>query len=433
MKRRSFIQVTAATAVLSTVSTVSAVEKNGGTGRWPESGYDRANTGFAADNTGPVRNVSASWRYNADDDVYSAPVTDGDVVYFGDESGTLHAVQLSDGSRVWSVDAGSTLWSPLLHDGTVYAPEGGPDGETLSAFSAADGSRRWKVTFSGQPIGLTFARGTLFGEAGGTAFALDPDGSTKWETRIGSSPRSPVVLGDCVYYGSDERVFALSRETGTEEWSRSVERSVLGALAASDDTIFACTGTEEGTLYALSTDGTVRWTFDAPEPLYSSPAIVGDTVFVGTNGNEFFAVREGEALWGRRLVGGVVSAPAVVSDTVYFGTTAGYAYGLSVSDGTVRWRVETDGPVTSSPAVVDGKVLFGDGSGTFYAIGGETATGDTEPPTTTENGSGVESPSPESRPASESTSPVPGFGALSVAAALGITVETYRNSREDED
>ncbi|WP_336023036.1 PQQ-binding-like beta-propeller repeat protein [Halobellus salinisoli] len=67
----------------------------------------------------------------------------------------------------------------------------------------------------------------------------------------------------------------------------------------------------------------------------------------------------------------LASSPAVVDDTVYVGSRDGYVYALAASDGTERWRYRTDGSVSSSSmAVVDGTVYVGS-SEHVYALSEE--------------------------------------------------------------
>ena len=67
-------------------------------------------------------------------------------------------------------------------------------------------------------------------------------------------------------------------------------------------------------------------------------------------------------------MGPVRSTPAVVGETLYVGSTDGNLYALSVATGEERWRVSVRSPVSSSPAVVHGLVIFGSRDGAFHAV-----------------------------------------------------------------
>ena len=72
--------------------------------------------------------------------------------------------------------------------------------------------------------------------------------------------------------------------------------------------------------------------------------------------------------WKFRTRGRVISSPAVVGNTVYIGSTDGSVYAINRADGTQRWKFDTKGPVNSSPAVHNGLVYFGSVDGNFYAV-----------------------------------------------------------------
>jgi outer membrane protein assembly factor BamB len=70
--------------------------------------------------------------------------------------------------------------------------------------------------------------------------------------------------------------------------------------------------------------------------------------------------------------GQVVSSPAIVGDTVYVGSNDRNLYAINLGDGTLKWKFKTDSRVSSSPAVVNGVVYFLSYDGNFYAVNGAT-------------------------------------------------------------
>ena len=75
------------------------------------------------------------------------------------------------------------------------------------------------------------------------------------------------------------------------------------------------------------------------------------------------------------LTGGrVISTPAVVGDAIYVGSTDGSLYSLNRADGTPRWKFDTRGPIASSPAVVNGLVIVSSTDGGVYAVDAATGT-----------------------------------------------------------
>ncbi len=125
---------------------------------------------------------------------------------------------------------------------------------------------------------------------------------------------------------------------------------------------------------------TESWAFTFPRITgtftSSQPAVVGNTLYVGSNDAKFFALNAttGATLWSFDLtsvVGPVGSTPnpvrdgaAVSNGVVYFGDNRGYLYALNALTGTLRWAIRLD-PAnpdvqeTGSPTVYDGLVYIG--------------------------------------------------------------------------
>jgi len=69
------------------------------------------------------------------------------------------------------------------------------------------------------------------------------------------------------------------------------------------------------------------------------------------------------------------SSPAVVGNRVYVGSLDGYLYALDANNGDIVWRTQTEGQITSSPAVADGAVYFTSEEptvGTLYKLDANT-------------------------------------------------------------
>jgi len=72
--------------------------------------------------------------------------------------------------------------------------------------------------------------------------------------------------------------------------------------------------------------------------------------------------------WKFHTGGSVTSSPAVVGDTLYVGSNDRYLYALDVETGTPKWKFKTGTRVPSSPAVANGVVYFASYDGNFYAV-----------------------------------------------------------------
>ena len=90
----------------------------------------------------------------------------------------------------------------------------------------------------------------------------------------------------------------------------------------------------------------------------------------------------------------VRSTPAILGDTLVVGSDDGNLYALNATTGALRWTFRTRGRVASSPAIADGKVYFESGDLNVYAV--DLATGKLR----WKSALAAELPSPEALPLS---------------------------------
>ncbi len=79
-------------------------------------------------------------------------------------------------------------------------------------------------------------------------------------------------------------------------------------------------------------------------------------------------------VWRFKTDGRVLSSPAVVGDAVYIASTDGRLYAVDRATGRERWRYATQGPISSSPAVASGLVFISSVDGFVHAV--DAATGE---------------------------------------------------------
>jgi len=147
------------------------------------------------------------WGTRVADSPVSGPsaLSDG-VLHVGNQRGEVHALDTSNGQRIWRHDTGSAVRSaPTVADGTVYV---GNDDERLYALDAATGEVKWRFTAMG-PVRTTPAvTGTAvhFGSDDGNVYAVDvTTGRERWRFPTGGPVvSSPVVADGVLYVGSDD-------------------------------------------------------------------------------------------------------------------------------------------------------------------------------------------------------------------------------------
>ena len=90
--------------------------------------------------------------------------------------------------------------------------------------------------------------------------------------------------------GNADGLRAVDPATGAVKWRFATANVTDAAALGADGTIFV--GTQDGTLYALHPDGTLRFTVKTGGQLASSPAIASDgTVYVVSDDGNLYAIR----------------------------------------------------------------------------------------------------------------------------------------------
>ncbi len=122
--------------------------------------------------------------------------------------------------------------------------------------------------------------------------------------------------------------------------------------------------------------GQTKWLFEIDSPIFTSPAVTGDRVYLSTGDSRILALdaRSGDLLWEHEVSGPVNSSPAVAGDFVYVGLREGTVLSLDKDTGDVQWDFRTGDAIYSSPSVHQGVLYIGSRDGKVYAL--DAVTGD---------------------------------------------------------
>jgi len=418
---------------------------------WPMSCHDLHHTGQSPYST--ISNPGAEiWRFRCEKVDGGPVIAEDGTIYFGEKGSFMYAVY-PNGTLRWQYKLPEGwVWSTpaIAEDGTIYI------GTFEGSFFALnpDGSLRWRYHIPGLAPTIvsspaiasdgTIYFGTMIGDSDGYIYALNPDGTLKWRYLTGYFITSDpgVGLDGTIYIGSldhylyamnpdgtlkwrfltggivkshpsiasdgtiyftafDNTMYALNPD-GTEKWQFGYGGSGCNAVTiASDGTLYIA----GGDLYALYSNGTVRWhcTLGPDEYVdHSTPAISADgTIYVGIfvdHGGEILAVNpDGTERWRKMIANGWVrSSPAIGSDgTVYIGSasdnsTSGYGFLHAFGQGPLR--ADAEGPYTgplTTPLQFHCNVFGGIPPYTYVWSFGDGGTSATEKPTHTYIQSGL--------------------------------------------
>jgi eukaryotic-like serine/threonine-protein kinase len=301
------------------------------------------------------------WQFRTGRAISSTPAVADGLVFVGSRDNTYWAVDARTGEERWRLETGRDVPFPW-------------------GFESGD-------LYTASP---TWAGGTLYlGSGDGQVYAVDPrSGRVRWRFATRGRVRaSPAVANGRVYAGSaDGTLYALDARSGREVWRFDTEghglesgkfgfdrRTIQASPSIAGGRVFI--GSRDGFLYAVATaTGKLAWRVDHHMSwVNTSPAIADGVVYAGSSDERFLQAvdaRTGRELWRLATERPVWSSPAVVGDMVYVGDGSGTIYAVERATGRERWRYKTGRRIFSSPVIEDGLLYVGNDDGGVYAIRG---------------------------------------------------------------
>lgn len=354
-----------------------------------------------------VASGAQKWKFATHARVTSSPAIANGIVYFGSYDGKFYALDAADGHVKWtfaipgerrfaathlhgSEPAAETmpdpfdfyLSSPVVANGAVYFGSG--DGNVY-ALDAAAGTLRWKFhTEDVVHASPAFADGMLFvGSWDSYFYALDgATGTEKWRFKTGEDAAihnqvgiqsSAAVVDGVVYFGCrDSKLYAVDARSGRQKWSFDNKGSwVIGSPAVRDGKVYFTTA-DTGLLHVVdAANGSPVFSLDFKHwPMFSSPAIAGDMLYVGSHAGKLLAVdlKAQRLSWTFQTDASRQNGPALTQADGTPNYAAAFA-GNFYDDMIVGVRkMMTTGALLSSPAVAGNVVYVGSTDGNLYAL-----------------------------------------------------------------
>jgi len=153
-------------------------------------------------------------------------------------------------------------------------------------------------------------------------------------------------------------------------WTYEAGDSIESSAAIVGGTVFM--GSQKGELVSLNLEnGQVYWKYQTGSPIgESSPAFNNGVVYIGDLGGVLHAINasDGKGLWTFKTGSEIKSSPVVVGDRVLIGSYDENLYCVSARNGSVIWKFKTNGPVHSTPSVYSGMAFFAGCDEMFRAI-----------------------------------------------------------------
>ena len=197
---------------------------------------------------------SVVWSRDLDARTESSPLLDQGRVFFGDEGGTVYALDADTGKTVWTFQAAGPVKSALaLHDGKLFF---GDYAGKAYAISEKTGKLAWEAKTQGAQFG--FASGRFYG--------------------------NPVVANGRVFIGNvDGYVYSFAESTGELAWRTKTNGYVyasptVGTPQGGKPTVYI--GSYDGTFYALDArSGAIRWHYTTGGHISGGSTMLGNTIW----------------------------------------------------------------------------------------------------------------------------------------------------------
>jgi outer membrane protein assembly factor BamB len=187
------------------------------------------------------------------------------------------------------------------------------------------------------------------------------------------SPRQPhtptrrqflQLTGSALGSGLVLQASGTGRASEAEDWRFDTGGTVFSSPTVVDETVYI--GSQSGAVYALDAEtGEKRWQFETTEPVDSSPFVIeGDgevdrLVLVGCDDRNLYAIdaATGESQWHIETNGRVQGSPVVGAETLFFTSDSDGLYAADTNDGERSWFSEYQSVSHASPTVVEDTVF----------------------------------------------------------------------------
>jgi outer membrane protein assembly factor BamB len=345
---------------------------------WPMFHRDQALTGITPETL--PDSLHLLWKFKTGGPVFSSPAIVGNQVFVGSNDDRIYALDIESGSPSWTFETEDDVESsPLVLEGSVYA---GSADSHLYCLDMESGQMKWKYKTGDRVLcgpnwcltGADQPPSIVFGSYDGKLHCVDSAAGTRlWtyetENYVNGSPA--VADGRTVAGGCDAQVHIVSVTDGHRLGIVDAGAYIAGSVTLGNGKAYVGHYGNEFIAVDLA-EATVSWTYkDRAFPFFSSPALGGDRVVVGSRDKRLHCIRSenGEPIWSFRTRGKVDSSPIICGTKVVTGSDDGRLYVVNLSDGSEVWAFELGEGITGAPAFAHGRLVVGCEDGFVYAFG----------------------------------------------------------------
>ena len=351
---------------------------------WSSFRHDLAQTGVASSDL-PDK-LEKLWEVSVGDQIVATCAIVGDFVYVPCLSGELVCLKRATGDKVWGyktvdkVDPNSFApgfkSSPTVTADAIYL--GDEDG-VFHAIDRASGKGLWTFATGGEiysSAAVTDGR-IIFGSYDNNLYCLSMNGKLVWKYATqGYVHCAPAIVEGVTFVaGCDEHLRTIDVTSGDQRAELKLETYLIASPAIVGDLLYV--GTYASEVVAVNWKmQKVAWRYRSGNgdfPFHSSAAVTDKLVVVGGRDKLIHGIdrESGNGVWTFPTQARVDSSPVIVGDRVFVGSNDKNLYELNLADGKERWRFSAGKPISGAPAVGEGVLVFGTESseGKVYCFG----------------------------------------------------------------
>ncbi|MFZ0455772.1 MAG: PQQ-binding-like beta-propeller repeat protein [Ignavibacteriaceae bacterium] len=341
-----------------------------------------------------------SWKFRTSGIIYSTPLIINDIVYIGSADSSFYAINISDGSKIWSYKSGNQIFSSAAYSNNIICFE---SGNVLYGLNT-DGSEKWKVTIAEGSVTNHYDDWDYFHSSpvisDSVAYAGSQRGqligvnifSGKEVLRINTGDNGigirvkPAVHDKKIYFGEcSGKFYCYNIDTGEKVWEYNTnpeklwqDPAILTNPVIKDGIVYF--GGRHCHLYGLDVlTGKKIWWYSDPNNMWilGGPAISDSLLYIGSSNQKIvhsFNLGLKKLLWKKNFDGRIFGTPFADSENIFFGTgmeindKIGSIYAINKISGELVNRFFIGAQVHSSPVINGNKIIFGCKDGYVYAL-----------------------------------------------------------------
>ncbi len=188
---------------------------------------------------------------------------------------------------------------------------------------------------------------------------------------------APLILDEeTLLIGSyNNQMFTIDTQNGiANEFFVDARNRWIAEPLLYESTIFAPNA--NGTIYALSLDGGIKWEFETDAAIWATPVMNGSRLYMISQDHTLYALNPatGDLVWSLDLGAATVNSPALDENgMLYVGTFDSKVFAIDANAGEIAWEIDTRDWVWGSPVFgEDGTLYVTDLGANLYAIDTET-------------------------------------------------------------